>query len=392
MMATPNSRELLRQLVAFDTTSANSNLALIHFVGDYLSQYGIDAQLVPAADGQKANLYATIGPQDKPGVMLSGHTDVVPVSGQQWRSDPFTLSERADKLYARGSCDMKGFIAAALAAVPALVEAPLHTPVHLAFSYDEEVGCLGVRRLLDMMHDLPVRPAMAIIGEPTLMQVMVGHKGKQALRVTVSGQSCHSAYPTAGVNAVEYAAELIAAIRRLNAEFARSGPFDHAYRVPHTTLHVGVFQGGTALNIVPKHAQFDFEIRHLPQDDPAAVLAQIKAFAQNELLPAMQAISPQANIEFNALSSYPGLFTPPDATVVSFVQGLLDHKQPTDKVSFGTEGGLFTQRLGIPAVVCGPGSIQQAHKPDEYVSVAQLAACDRLMHNLVQALRQHGNI
>ncbi|HPY40839.1 MAG TPA: acetylornithine deacetylase [Thiolinea sp.] len=381
-----NSRELLARLISFDTTSAVSNLALIHFVQEYLANYGVESSLVRDESGQKANLYATIGPADKAGVMLSGHTDVVPVKGQAWSSDPFVLTERDGLLYGRGSCDMKGFIASCLAAVPALTQAKLHTPVHLALSYDEEVGCLGVRRLIEMMQGLSVRPAMAIIGEPTSMRLMIAHKGKRAIRVKITGQSAHSAYPTEGVNAVEYAAELVCEIRRIHAQFQQHGPFDNDYRVPHTTLHVGVFNGGTVLNIVPNACQFDFEIRHLPEDNPDQIIQRIQNYAEQVLLPPMRKVTEQAKIEFEVLSAYPGLYTAPDAQVVQFVRGLLAPNVEVSKISFGTEGGLFNEQLGIPAVVCGPGSILQAHKADEYVSVEQLAACDAMLELLQRVL------
>ena len=381
-----DSRALLDDLIAFDTTSAKSNLALIEYVETYLKGYGVDSRRVLDPGGKKANLYATIGPQDVPGIMLSGHTDVVPTAGQNWSSDPYQVEERDGKLYGRGACDMKGFIACALAQVPALAVAELKTPMHLAFSYDEEVGCLGVRHLIDAMADMPVRPAMAIIGEPTSMRPMIGHKGKQALRVTISGHSCHSAYPTEGVNAVEYAAEIIAEVRRIHRRFAEHGPFDSDYRVPHTTLHVGVIQGGTAINIVPNHCQFDMEIRHLPEDDPQAIVAELEAFVNETLMPQMQRGGNTGSVSFEPLSGYPGLFTAPDADVVSFVRGLLEGDSAPSKISFGTEGGLFSQRLGIPAVVCGPGSIEQAHKPDEYVSLVQLAHCDRMLDALRNAI------
>ncbi len=381
-----NSRELLQKLLAFDTTSRNSNLALIDFVRDYLCAHGVDSTLVHDDSGAKANLYATIGPPDKPGVMLSGHSDVVPVDGQQWSSEPFELVERDGRLYGRGAADMKGFIACALAAVPALRATDLHTPVHLALSYDEEVGCLGVRRLIDMLEGLAPRPAMAIIGEPTSMALVIGHKGKRAIRVEVDGHACHSAYPSEGVNAVEYAAELIAEIRRIHARFKRHGPFDSDYRVPHTTLHVGSVSGGTAINIVPRQCRFDFEIRHLPQDDPERIIGEIQRYADEVLSAEMRAVDEHAGFRFTGLSGYPGLFTAADAQVVGFVRGLLDGEAAPGKVSFGTEGGLFSQRLGIPAVVCGPGSIAQAHKPDEFVATSQLAACDTLLARLGAAL------
>ena len=381
-----NSQALLAQLIAFDTTSAKSNLALIDFVEGYLDKHGVASQRVYDESQGKANLYATIGPQDIGGVMLSGHTDVVPVTGQDWSSDPFALRSEGGKLYGRGSCDMKGFIASALAAVPALQAAQLHTPVHLAFSYDEEVGCLGVRRLVDMMQDLPHKPAMAIIGEPTSMTPMIGHKGKRALRVTVEGHSCHSAYPVEGVNAIEYAAELITQIRREQKTFSEHGPFDSDYRVPYTTLHVGVMNGGSALNIVPQRCVFDFEIRHLPEVDPEQVIARLQQFAEQELLPQMKVEGHPAAIHFEPLSGYPGLLTPPDAEIVQFVADLLQGNAAPNKVSFGTEAGVFSERLGIPAVVCGPGSILQAHKPDEYVSEEQLARCDQMLARLRERL------
>jgi len=380
------SKDLLKKLVSYDTTSTLSNLELIHFVQAYLQQHGVESKLVHDESGAKANLYATIGPQDKPGVMLSGHTDVVPVSGQNWSSDPFELTERDNRLYGRGSCDMKGFIASALAIVPILVKQNLHTPVHLALSFDEEVGCLGVRRLIDVMEGLPVRPSMAIIGEPTSMQLMVGHKGKQAVRVTVTGLSGHSAYPAEAVNAVEYAAELVVEIRRIHNKFRQYGPFDDDFRIPHTTLHVGVLNGGTALNIVPNHCQFDFEIRHLPQDDPQPIIKQLKDYAEKTLLPQMNTVSNDAAIQFEPLAGYPGLYTAADQEVIQFVQQLLNSNGDTSKISFGTEGGLFSERLGIPAVVCGPGSIIQAHKADEYVSLEQLTMCDSMMSRLAQVL------
>jgi acetylornithine deacetylase len=383
-----NSHELLARLISFDTTSALSNLALIQFIQDYLASYDVQSTLVHDETGRKANLYATIGPRDRGGVMLSGHTDVVPVKGQAWTTNPFELTERDGLLYGRGACDMKGFIASCLAAVHALTQANLHTPVHFAFSYDEEVGCLGVRRLIEMMQGLSVRPAMAIIGEPTSMRLMIGHKGKRAYRVKVTGQSAHSAYPIEGVNAVEYAAELVTEIRRVHAQFQQQGPFDSDYRVPHTTLHVGVFNGGTVLNIVPSACQFDFEIRHLPEDEPEQILQRIQAYAEQILIPVMRATSPQAAIEFEVLSAYPGLYTAPNAEVVQFVKGLLAPNTELSKISFGTEGGLFSESLGIPAVVCGPGSILQAHKADEYLSLEQLAACDAMLAKLTQVLGQ----
>ena len=376
-----STRDLLTQLIAFDTTSRHSNLALIDFVRDYLAGFGVDSLLVHDETGEKANLYATIGPRNKPGIMLSGHTDVVPVDGQDWSSDPFCLEERDKRLYARGSADMKGFLACVLEAVPALAASDLHTPVHLAFSYDEEIGCIGVRRLIDVLSTQPVVPAMAIIGEPTSMGVVIGHKGKRAYQVEVNGLNAHSAYTTEGVNAVIYAARLIEHLHQVQQSLIDSGCRDDDYRVPYTTLHVGTIAGGTAANIVPEHCRFDMEIRHLPDENPDDIMAGIQAFATRELLHEMRRVTPEANITFREKTRYPGLFTPPDADVVNFVKGLLG-ADTTDKVSFGTEGGLFSQQLQIPAVVCGPGSILQAHKADEYVAIDQLTRCERMLDKL----------
>ncbi|MEM7292205.1 MAG: acetylornithine deacetylase [Pseudomonadota bacterium] len=380
-----SARSLLHKLVAYDTTSRNSNLELIDFVQNYLSEFNVESQLVHDATGEKANLYATIGPMDKPGVMLSGHTDVVPVDGQDWSTNPFELVEADAKLYARGSADMKGFIACVLAAVPTMASANLHTPVHLAFSYDEEIGCIGVRTLIDMLEHHTLKPAMAIIGEPTSMQVVIGHKGKCAYEVTVTGANAHSAYTTEGVNAVIYAARLIQFVHDLQQRIVSDGPHDDDYRVPYSTLHIGTMNGGTAANIVPSNCRFDLEIRHLPQQDPAALVQEIEQFAATQLLPEMRTVYPEADIAIVQRNQYPGLFTAPEAEVVEFVKGLLGDRTH-GKVSFGTEGGLFSARLGIPAVVCGPGSILQAHRADEYVSIDQLAQCDRLLTRLIAAL------
>ena len=376
---------LLETLVAFDTTSRLSNLALIHHVRDYLAGFGIESTLVEDATGKKANLYATIGPKDRPGVMLAGHTDVVPVDGQTWQSPAFALDVREERAYGRGSADMKGFIASVLAAVPALTSRPLHTPVHIALTYDEEIGCIGVRRLLDVLGDISTLPAMCIVGEPTTMRVVAEHKGKAAFRVKVTGLEGHSSNPPKGVNAVTNAARLVAFIDQLARKKVQHGPFDPLYEVPYTTLHVGTISGGTALNIIPAECTFDFEIRYLPADNPAELINEIKGYA-NALLAEMQASSPDASITFTERSTYPGLCTPPDAQVVQFVQTLLNDHTPPGKIAFGTEGGLYSETCGIPTVVCGPGSIAQAHQPDEWIALSELARCDHMMQQLVNAL------
>ncbi|MCR8923156.1 acetylornithine deacetylase [Dasania sp. GY-MA-18] len=384
-MADIASIELIEKLIQFDTTSYKSNLELIEFVRDYLLSFGVESQLVYNPEQSKANLYATIGPQDKPGVMLSGHTDVVPVTGQNWHTDPFTVVEKDGLLYGRGTADMKSFIAIALAFVPEMQRANLTTPIHLAFSFDEEIGCVGVRHLLTMMEDMPLRPAMCIVGEPTSMQVVNAHKGKLAHRVTVNGLEAHSSLPHIGVNAVDYAAELVVFIRRLAQDLAEQGPFEEGFEVTYTTLHTGKIAGGTALNIVPKQCTFDFEIRNIPGQDPQPLFERIQQFAITELEPQMKKLDASCGFEFEQLSGYPGMFTPADAEVVNFVQSLSD-VQGLKKITFGTEGGLFTQRLGIPTVVCGPGNIEQAHKPNEFIAVDQVAAMNAFMRRLIAAL------
>jgi len=379
------TRELIETLIAFDTTSYNSNLDLIHFIRDYLAKYDIHSDLVFNQDKTKANLYATIGPQDKSGVMLSGHTDVVPVTGQNWSSDPFTVTEKENALFGRGTADMKSFIAVVLAYVPDLIEAKITTPVHLAFSYDEEIGCVGVRRLLEMMEGMPIKPAMCIVGEPTSMEVVNAHKGKLAQRVRFTGLEAHSSLTHIGVNAIDYAAELIVFIRQLAKKLKENGPYEEGFEVTYTTLHTGVINGGTALNIIPNHCEFKFEIRNIPKQDPKPLLDEIIDYARDQLEPEMKAIGPNCGIEFEHVSGYPGMFTAANEEVINFVQSLANSDK-LKKVSFGTEGGLFSNQLNIPTVVCGPGNIEQAHKPDEFIHLDQIDQMETFMLRLIDAL------
>ena len=379
------TRKLIETLIAFDTTSYRSNLDLIHYIRDYLSEYGIDSELVFNTEQTKANLYATIGPQDKSGVMLSGHTDVVPVTGQNWSSDPFAVVEKEGALYGRGTADMKSFIAIVLAYVPQLVKADLKTPVHLAFSYDEEIGCVGVRRLLEMMEGMPIKPAMCIVGEPTSMHVVNAHKGKLAQKVKITGLEAHSSLPHIGVNAVDYAAELIVFIRKLANRLKENGPYEEGFEVTYTTIHTGIINGGTALNIVPNLCELKFEIRNIPQQDPKPILEEIIEYTKNQLEPEMKAIDKRCGFEFEHLSGYPGMFTAADEDVVNFVKTLTKAEE-IKKVTYGTEGGLFSNQLGIPTVVCGPGNIEQAHKPDEFIHLDQIEQMEHFMIRLLEAL------
>ncbi len=384
-MSRLSSAEILAALVAFDTTSARSNLDLVAWVEAYLERLGVASQRVYDETGAKANLWATVGPSDRGGYVLSGHTDVVPVEGQAWSTDPFTLTARDGRLYGRGSCDMKGFLASSLAAVPDMVERPLATPIHLAFSYDEEVGCVGVRGLIARLgKDLPM-PLGCFVGEPTAMEVATGHKGKRSVRVTARGKACHSSLAPQGVNAVEWLARVVAQVQALGRDFALSGPRDALYDVPHSTAHVGTFHGGTALNIVPHEASIVFEVRAVPADDPDAAVAQVLRVAKEEWEPAMRAIDPEAGFTFEVYAGFPGLDTPESDPIVTLAKGLAGRNGHC-KVAYGTEAGLF-QQAGIPTAIVGPGRIEEAHKPDEYIEAAQLAACDAFVGRLVERCR-----
>ncbi len=381
-MPDPANLDMIAKLVAFDTTSRESNLELIAFVQDYLDGLGIDSLLVHNEEGTKANLYATAGDPEKSGVLLSGHTDVVPVDGQAWDTEPFTVTEKDGRLYGRGTSDMKSFIAIVLAQLPRFLERGLRTPLHLAFSYDEEVGCIGVRRLIDKLNGMPVKPSMCIIGEPTSMDVVVGHKGKRSYTARVRGLEAHSSLAPQGVNAIEYAAEFVAYLKGMARRLAEDGPFDEIYDVSHTTVHTGVIAGGTALNIVPKDCEVTFEFRYIVDDDPDAIEAEFRSFADDTLNPAMQAVCADTGIDIECINDMPGLDIGADEDVVTFVKALAGRNDHT-KIAFGTEAGLFHQRAGIPAVVCGPGSIEQAHKPNEFIELSQIDECEVFMERLM---------
>lgn len=374
------SRNLLEHLVAFDTTSRESNLALIDFCWRYLSGLGVTCELMHNAERSKANLYARLGPAGSGGVMLSGHSDVVPVDGQTWTVPPFALTERDGKLYGRGTADMKGFLACMLAAVPHFLAQPLRQPLHLAISYDEEVGCLGVRSLVEALAQRSDRPAICLIGEPTELRPVLGHKGKLAMRCEVQGAACHSAYAPQGVNAIEYAAKLIQRLTVIGERLAAPERQDARFDPPFTTVQTGVIHGGRALNIVPDACSFDFEVRTLPQEDAQQVAEELVAYAQQTLEPQMRAVQPASAIRFSALSAYPGLDTAAQSAAAQLI-ARLSGSDSFGTVAFGTEGGLFAA-AGIPCVVCGPGSMEQGHKPDEFITLAQLDACDSLLRRL----------
>lgn len=366
------AKSVLRDLVAFDTTSRNSNLPLIEFVADYLSDRGATTRLIPSADGAKANLFCTIGPDIPGGVVLSGHSDVVPVDGQDWSTDPFTLTEANGRLYGRGSADMKGFIACTLAMTTRFTEMDLNRPLHFAFSYDEEIGCLGVGRLIDVIRSELPRPAAVIVGEPTGMQIATAHKGICAMTTTVRGREAHSSRPQDGVNAIGAAASLVSYLYRLCDDLAETAR-DDRFEPPYTTFNIGQITGGDAINIIARECLLNWEFRPIPGSDPARIIARVEAWVKDELLPRMQATDPSCSIENICEFVVPPLDAP-DGSVAELLAREATGLNSTGTVAFVTEASLFAD-AGVPAIVCGPGDIAQAHQLDEFIEVSQLDAC-----------------
>ncbi len=379
----PETIDILRQLVGFDTTSSRSNRELIDWVANRLEGLGIASLVQHGDEPGKANLFATIGPSDLPGVMLSGHSDVVPVAGEVWHSDPFKLEERDGKLYGRGSADMKAYIACCLALTPTFLRAGLRTPVHLALSYNEESNMHGMGVLAAHLASAPVKPAVAIIGEPTLMQVVVANKGAAVYRVKVRGKPVHSSFRHLGVSAVEVAAEIIVFINALQKELT-AGVRHDGFEFPHTSLHVGRIQGGTAQNITAKECEFVFEIRTLPGVQTGAIVERVRSYCEQTLLPQIKSVSQECGIEIDQLLDTPGLDERGNKHLAQAVMPLCGCLAPR-RVSFGTEGGIL-QAVGVPTVVCGPGDIFVAHQPDEYVEISQLDACNRFLMALTGKL------
>jgi len=383
----PRILTIFERLLAFETVSSESNLALIEYVRELLLGKGIESLIVKDESGKKANLFASTGPRELPGVLLSGHTDVVPAAGQAWTVPAFQATLRDGRVYGRGSCDMKGFIALAIDAMLEAADHSLNRPLQLALSHDEEIGCVGVRRLLDVLHLAPVRPFLCVIGEPTNMQFVLGHKGKGSYRTYCRGLEAHSSLAPRSVNAIHVACDFIAALRQSQQQLQEQGARDADYDVPYSTVHVGQISGGKALNIVPNLCTLDFEVRNLPADDLELFLEQLRERAEAIVREAKQ-LSSVADIEIQTLNVYPGLDTHPSVEAVRFLKGFAAPDTGTAKVSFGTEGGLFKQRLDVPVVVCGPGSIEQAHKPDEFIEVSQMDAGERFLEGLLGSLKQ----
>ena len=375
---------LLEELVAFDTVSSNTNLPLIDRIEAYLGDLGIEFVRVPNAEGDKAALFATVGPKADGGVVLSGHTDVVPVKGQSWSSDPFDLREAGGKLYGRGACDMKGFDAVCLAMLPAFQKARLKKPIHLLFSYDEEIGCLGsLDAIARFGVDLP-RPAIAIVGEPTEMGVVDAHKSIATYLTTVHGHEAHSSNPEAGASAVEAACALVTELYRLQAELEAEGDPSGLFTPGYSTVHVGTIEGGNARNILARRCAFGWEFRGLPGVDQNRAVKRLEDFADRIVQPKLTRNAPDAHIETHADVEVPGLLSDPGSPAETLAKRLM-RSNTTSTVAFATEAGQF-QKAGISTVVCGPGSIAQAHQADEFIAVAQIDECIAFMHRLAAEL------
>lgn len=364
--------EILDKLIRFPSVVGTTNGAIVAWIKDYLEGHGVRVAVLMGPEGDRANLFATIGPAEIPGYILSGHMDVVPAKEPGWTADPFVLRTVGDRLYGRGATDMKGFIAAALATVPALVRMPLARPIHLAFSYDEEAGCRGAPHLIDHLPELCARPAGAIIGEPSGMQAVCAHKGKTAARVTIRGCPGHSSRPDLGINAIHAMADVLNAAV---AEAARltTGPFDPVFEPAYSSLQVGTIAGGQAINIIPDHCALELEARAIAGVDPASLLAPVKAAVEALMARGLDA-------EWTPISAYPALSLSADASLAAMLRQLTG-KEPLAAVSYGTEAGLY-QQAGIEAIICGPGDIARAHKPDEFILTSELAACQRMMRAL----------
>jgi acetylornithine deacetylase len=381
-MATPaNPQELLAKLVAFDTTSSKSNLKLIDFVEAHLKDQGIASTRIPSSDGNKAALFATIGPDGKNGIGLSGHSDCVPVEGQNWTSDPFTLTLRDGKLYARGSCDMKGFLACVLASVPLFKSRKLQEPIHIIVSYDEEIGCTGVRPLIKMLGKELPKPKAIIVGEPTDMTTIDAHKRIDSYLTVVTGREAHSSMPRLGVNAIAIVAKLILELERLAAELSRVK--DDRFDPPFGTMQTGTIKGGTAENIVPKHCEFHWQIRSLPGVGPDKVERAYRSYVDT-LIPGIRQTAPDSGIVTTLLNSVPAFQAEANSEAVALTLSLTG-ANATNAVSYGTEAGLF-EAAGCPTAICGPGNIAQAHAADEFVTLAQLDLCMAFLARLADRL------
>lgn len=381
---TGRAAEYLARLIAFDTVSCNPNRPLIDFMAGYFSGLGARITILPDETGDKANLIAAFGPEDKAGIVWSGHTDVVPADETEWLSDPFTATIRGGRLYGRGACDMKAFAACVMAVAPDLARATLSRPVYLCFSYDEEVGCLGAPAIARYLADLPVPPEFAIIGEPSMMRLVTGQKGKIAMRAHVTGTSGHSSFAPEHVNAIEYAAQAIALISERGRRYETGGPFDADFTVPHATMLATMVQGGVATNVTPDSCTFTFELRAISGMDPEADMRALLDEINRDIVTPMKARAPDSGIAFEQIFSYPAMGEARNTTGFNRYARLLP--EWGGKVSYGSEGGVFERIGDIPSVIVGPGSIEQAHKPNEFVELEQLTGCTGFLRRFIAHL------
>lgn len=381
-----NTQEWLNHLISFDTTSRNSNLALISTVESWCQEQQLKAYVLPDETKTKANLLATIPAVDgstQGGLVLTGHTDVVPVDGQTWATDPFQATALGDKVFGRGTADMKGFIAVMLALTPKFKAMKLAKPIHFSLTYDEEVGCLGAPFVVDFMRNSGLAPEACIVGEPTNMKPVIGYKGRLMYHCQFKGLAAHSSLANQGCNAIEFASRLICYIREMADGIKKQGPFDSDFDVPYTTVTVNIISGGAATNIIPANCDFYLEVRYLPDFSKERFSSQIENYIAQELLPEMQETHPAAAVLFELDSNAPGFNTTMESPIVGLVQAITGGHELT-KVSYSTEAGIF-HRGGIPSIICGPGSIEQAHKPNEFVTQEQLRLCETALLNIVQS-------
>ncbi len=378
--------EMITKLISFDTVSRNSNLNLIDYVADYLAEYGVTSQKIYNDDKSKANLFATVGPDVDGGIILSGHTDVVPVDGQPWDTDPFTVTEKDGKLYGRGTSDMKSFSAIALALVPEMIEKGIKKPVHFALSYDEEVGCLGSPRMIEQIVEQGLKPRAVVVGEPTMMDIVTAHKGIVGLKTKIIGKEAHSSLVEDGVSAVMTGARLVNYIADMMAENKANMVPNPSYTnsPAYTTLHVGMMNGGTAMNIISRECEFVWDIRYIASDDPQSFIDRFNTYCETEILPAMQAIDPDCSIETKIVSSTAAL-GPENGGEAEMLCKALTGKNDTLSVSYAAEAGQF-QEAGFSTVLCGPGSIGIAHQPNEYIELEQVRASEDFIRKLIKEL------
>jgi len=380
-----SSIELLEKLISYPTVSSASNMELISFIQDYLKSWGIEATLFQNTEKTKANLFATVGPKDKYGIILSGHTDVVPIEGQNWTKDPFRMSEDDNKLFGRGTSDMKGFIAISLSLIPEIISRGLKEPIHFAFSYDEETGCTGCKSMIDYVSTLKVKPRACIVGEPTSLKVVNSHKGIRSYWVTIKGKAAHSSAPDDGSNAIMAAADLIGFIKT-EAKNSKNFPSnDERFIPPYTTFNVGEIKGGNAINIIAEHTQFGFEFRPVPGFDSDAVVERFTSYAKNTVLKEMRASASESIIDIHEISNVPPLLKEGDGDLESFIMRLTKTND-VEAVAYATEAGLFQQTAEIPTIVCGPGSITQAHKPDEFIEISQIQEAEKFFGRLLDVV------